>query len=88
MKVFITGGSGFIGQRVVSRLVAQGHDVYGLTRSSQGAQILERLGATSIIGGFDDKRAMKIGMSGSDVVIHMGAMNRLGETDWRKMEIV
>lgn len=88
MKVFITGGSGFIGQRVVQRLVAQGHDVYGLTRSSQGAKILESLGATSIIGGLDNKRAIKIGMSGSDLVIHMGAMNRLGEQNWRQMEVV
>jgi dihydroflavonol-4-reductase len=88
MKVFITGGSGFIGQRVVARLVAQGHDVYGLTRSGKGAAILEDMGATAILGDITDRRSMQIGMSGSDCVIHMGAMNRLGELDWRRMEVV
>lgn len=88
MKIFITGGSGFIGQRVVQRLVAQGHDVYGLTRSGKGAAILEDLGATAILGDITDRRSMHIAMSGSDVVIHMGAMNRLGEPNWRQMEIV
>ena len=88
MKVFITGGSGFIGRRVVSRLIAQGHDVYALTRNGKGAAILEELGATAILGDITDRRSMKIGMSGSDCVIHMGAMNRLGERNWRQMEIV
>ena len=58
MKVFITGGSGFIGQRVVQRLVAKGHDVYGLTRSGRGAAILEELGATAILGDILDTRSM------------------------------
>ena len=70
------------------RLIAQGHDVYGLTRSGRGAAILEDLGATAILGDITDRRSMQIGMSGSDVVIHMGAMNRLGEPNWRQMEIV
>lgn len=88
MKVFITGGSGFIGQRVVALLVAQGHDVYGLTRSGKGAAILEDLGATAILGDIMDRRSMQVGMSDSDCVIHMGAMNRLGEPNWRQMEVV
>ncbi len=88
MKVFITGGSGFIGQRVVQRLVAAGHDVYGLTRSGRGAAILEELGATAILGDITDRSSMQVGMSGSDCVIHMGAMNQLGEPDWRQMELV
>lgn len=88
MKVFITGGSGFIGQRVVQRLVDKGHDVFGLTRSSQGASLLESLGATAILGDITNRTSMHIGMSGSDCVIHMGAINRLGEPNWRQMEIV
>lgn len=33
MKVFVAGATGAIGQQLVPRLVAAGHEVYGMTRS-------------------------------------------------------
>jgi UDP-glucose 4-epimerase len=35
MKVFITGGSGFLGRSFVSRMLAAGHEVWALARSSR-----------------------------------------------------
>ena len=38
MKVFITGGTGFVGIQVTSRLIQEGHQVTILTRSLKGAK--------------------------------------------------
>jgi uncharacterized protein len=37
MKILITGGSGFVGTRLTSRLVQEGHDVTIITRSPKGS---------------------------------------------------
>jgi len=49
-KVFIMGGTGFIGKEAVKALVAAGHNVYGLARSDKAAATLSSLGATPVRG--------------------------------------
>jgi len=41
--VFVTGGSGFIGGRLIERLRADGHDVRALARSSTAAELVRSL---------------------------------------------
>jgi len=38
MKIFVTGGTGFIGKPLVKLLVDQGHNVYVLTRNAEACQ--------------------------------------------------
>jgi uncharacterized protein YbjT (DUF2867 family) len=45
MRLFIAGGSGFLGKRVVRCAVAQGHEVTALARSAEAEHTLESLGA-------------------------------------------
>jgi uncharacterized protein YbjT (DUF2867 family) len=45
MRVFITGGSGYIGQAVVEALVADGHDVEALVREGADASVVSDIGA-------------------------------------------
>lgn len=47
---FLTEADGFIGTALVKVLVAQGHPVFGLTKSLEAAERLRRAGATPVMG--------------------------------------
>lgn len=49
MRVFVAGASGVIGRPLVRLLVAKGHDVAGMTRSPEKAQLLRDLGAEPVV---------------------------------------
>lgn len=65
MKVHVTGGSGFLGGRVVPLLVAAGHEVFALARSAAAAEAVERLGATAVAGDLDDPASVDAAFSAS-----------------------
>lgn len=44
-KVFVTGGSGFVGQNVIPILISKGFDVYAIARSDRSAKFVKKLGA-------------------------------------------
>jgi dihydroflavonol-4-reductase len=73
MDVFVTGGTGFIGSQVVTRLLARGHGVRGLARSAGSSERLRALGAAAVPGDLHDREALRTGMSGCDSVIHAAA---------------
>lgn len=50
LKIFIAGGSGFIGRHLIKAFKTHGHDVYGLARDRVRGKILEELGCAPIIG--------------------------------------
>lgn len=78
MKAFVTGGSGFIGQHVIRKLIQRGYDVYALARSPASGDIVANLGATVVRGNIVDPNSMREGMAGSDVVFHMAAWYHIG----------
>lgn len=49
MRVFLAGGSGVIGRRLIPQLVAAGHQVAATTRSDANATMLQSLGATPVV---------------------------------------
>jgi nucleoside-diphosphate-sugar epimerase len=72
-RAFVTGGSGFVGGRVIRELRTRGIPVAALARSDASARVVEALGATAVRGDLDDRAAMQAGMAGTDVVIHAAA---------------
>jgi nucleoside-diphosphate-sugar epimerase len=79
---FVTGGSGFIGGRLVERLIADGHEVRALARSERAAERVRSLGAEPVAGDLDNVAAMRAGAAGCELAFHAAAA--LG--DWGKRE--
>ena len=49
MRVFVAGGTGVIGRRLVPQLVARGHEVTATTTSAGNLGLLEQLGAEGVV---------------------------------------
>jgi nucleoside-diphosphate-sugar epimerase len=74
---FVTGGSGFIGGRLIRRLVGDGWRVRALARSDAAAAKVAEAGAEPARGDLDDAESMRAGAQGADVTFHAAA--HLGE---------
>lgn len=67
MRVFVAGATGVIGVRLVPLLVAAGHEVAGMTRSPEKADLLRSLGAEPVIADVYDRDSL--GVIDADVVV-------------------
>ncbi|GHF83599.1 nucleoside-diphosphate-sugar epimerase [Amycolatopsis bartoniae] len=70
MKVFITGGTGYLGTVLVEHLVTAGHDVAALARSDASAARLHEAGATPVAGSLSDTAVLTGAAATADAVIH------------------
>jgi len=71
LKVLVTGGGGFLGGAIASRLVERGHEVRSLQRGSYPQ--LDELGVEQIRGDIADPGVVEKAVSGSEVVFHVAA---------------
>jgi nucleoside-diphosphate-sugar epimerase len=70
MRVFIVGAAGYIGGSVAARLVSQGHEVHGLTRSLETADQLKARGIVPVLGSNTDVATLRCAANAADVVIN------------------
>ncbi len=82
MRVFVTGGSGFVGMELVPELVRAGHHVVGLARSETAARKLRSVGAEVQEGDLGDLDGLRRGALAADAVVH--AAFDLDLADWAK----
>jgi dihydroflavonol-4-reductase len=78
VRVFVTGGTGFIGGEVVRQLRERGDDVVCLVRNPAKAKAVEALGCELVAGDLGDSVAIRAGMEGCDAVIHAAAIYEVG----------
>lgn len=72
MKVFVAGGTGVVGRRLVAQLVARGHRVTATTSSPANLQRLAALGAEPVVMDGLDAVAVKEAVTAArpDAVVH------------------
>ena len=72
MKVILAGATGMLGVPITEQLLAAGHEVVGITRTSAGVQRLNRLGATALVADVMDRAALLAAAGGvqADAVMH------------------
>ena len=81
MKVFLTGGSGYIGRSTIQALIRHGIDVTALARSEQSARAVADLGATPVAGALTDTDTLREAAGRADGVIHLGVDYSEGTAD-------
>jgi len=82
---FVTGGSGFIGGRLIERLTGKGMAVRALARSEGSSRRVEELGAEAVSGDLSDRAALAAGAAGAEVAFHLAA-NRDEWGAWAEFE--
>lgn len=80
MRVFLTGGTGFIGRPLARRMVERGWEVTALVRNPNGipARSLVELGIGLAQGDVTERESMRAAMQDAEVVIHNAAWYELG----------
>jgi nucleoside-diphosphate-sugar epimerase len=71
MRVFVAGATGVLGRRAVRELVAAGHDVTGVARTSDKAALLARDGAKAATVDLFDPAAVRAAVAGHDAVMNL-----------------
>ena len=73
MRAFVTGGSGFIGGRLIMRLRDEGWPVRALVRSEGSADVVRLLGAEPVRGDIAQVDSVRAGAEGCSHAFHAAA---------------
>ena len=71
MKVFLTGGTGFVGSEVLRQLVSAGHSVRALVREGSEDKLAVTDGVEIHSGNITDAASLVGALEGCDAVIHL-----------------
>ena len=78
MRIFLTGGTGFIGGRVAAKLRERGDEVVALVRSPDKAATLRDIGCELVEGDLSNTAAIRRGLEGAEACIHAAAVYKVG----------
>ena len=85
--ILVTGGTGFIGPRVVHALRGRDQPVRALVRnpSGRGATTLAAWGAELVQGDMTDRESLRRAVDGAEVVLHLVAIRQGPEEQFRQI---
>lgn len=73
MRVFLTGGTGYVGAAVLDALVRGGHQVDALVRNSEGAARVQARGAQPVLGDLVQPATWRDAAAAADGTVHAAA---------------
>jgi len=86
VRILVAGATGAIGRQLVPRLVADGHEVVGMTRSPEKLELVEQMGATPVVADALDARQVgqAVAAAQPEVIVHQ--LTALSTADVRRFE--
>jgi NAD+-dependent farnesol dehydrogenase len=81
VKIFVSGATGFIGNRLAIRLAEQGHSVHALYRDDNKLPLLNHNGIEPFKGDILDKPSLEKAITGCELVYHTAAFASVWTSD-------
>ncbi|KAI1371328.1 putative NAD dependent epimerase/dehydratase [Hypoxylon crocopeplum] len=84
-RIFMTGASGYVGSVITEFAIAEGYEVYGLSRTEASDEKLKKLGAVPVRGDLGSLDVLRRESAAADIVMHLAdpfAMDLTGGYDW------
>ena len=75
MRIFVTGGNGFIGSAVVRKLAEQGHEVRCLLRKTSDTSRIDAVTYERVEGDVRDAASVAYGMKGCEGALHLASLS-------------
>jgi uncharacterized protein YbjT (DUF2867 family) len=74
VKVFVSGGTGFTGQRVVADLLERGHSVTCLVRETGRREVLAERDVAIVVGDLGDREGLATALAGHDALVNVASI--------------
>lgn len=87
-RLFVLGGSGFIGREVIRAAVERGWEVRALARTAESAERVRALGASPVQGDARAPRDWRDLVRGADVLVDLAQPELPSRIGWRDIERV
>ena len=88
MRVLVFGGTGFLGSRIVPKLLERGHEVSVLTRRAEELYHLESIGASGILGDLLEPEGLLHSLSPHDLVVSVAMPLEFGRMSRGKLAAI
>ncbi len=85
--ILVTGGTGFVGPKVVHALRAEGRDVRAVVRDASRTDTLRNWGCELVEGDVTDAASLKRAAAGCDAVVHLVAIITGSASDFERVMV-
>jgi NADH dehydrogenase len=87
MKVLVTGGTGFVGPKVVHALRARDHDVRAVVRKPEREKTLKAWGCDLVQGDVADADSLRRAAEGCEAVVHLVSIIKGSQEDYDRVMV-